>query len=205
VRAGERLWWTAFWWLLASLVAFLVTSDFVDAQGRKDWMHTGPVPRGVVQLTPDTYLIHSGTGLRTSDVCRGKPPGNADHEVIVDAHPTADGIYVQCGRDQLWNDRRPKSVNYLHAMERVGTSPAWWALDGGALGLLLLFGVVPRAVADATEHRREARRRRRRRREAAARAELDREAQRRELVAAYARDEITQEEFERGLERVLSE
>lgn len=202
MTSGERF-AACFWsWFATSFVVFWIVAGIIDGQGRKDNSHTGAVPADVTQLSPSAYLVvnRSVTGQQLCgpygiDSRNDQNSGPIETKAI---RGLKNSVFVQCARNQSWNDHRPKSVNYSAAMKQTITAPLWISIETGVFAFLMFVSPLPKWLE-------ERKRRRRNKREAATREQRDKinaETKRKELRAAYARGEINDLEFEQGLDRV---
>jgi uncharacterized membrane protein len=186
--------WLLFWLALA-LLTTLFWVGIYDGMGRKPWHHTGPLPESVGQIDPQTYILNGKTD--PNDICIGGSTGLGDPTIDKLAHIRGiDGVYLRCSREQTWNDHRAKSVNFAHSIGPVVTNPIYISIIGGSL---LIFGLPALLVLERNLLRVM---RAKRRKKEEAKTEYDvAERMLRELTAAFARCDISREEYEAGIAR----
>ncbi len=177
-------------WASIVIVGVGIAAIPVDNAGRQDYNHARPLPARVLELAPDAYLVRDRT-IAADQICTR---GTSQTRLL----PEADyASYVTCVHPQTWNDARPGSPNYGNAIVDVVTSSVFQMIAGIGLGVMFVISTLA-GGAQSLRKRRERRRDRR-----ATLATL--ENQRRELVQAFAREEISHTELESGLARLYKD
>lgn len=185
--------WEAFWgfvvgWVVVAICTVLIAAAGHDGEGRTKSDHPGPVPANVTQLSASAYLIPP---LMDPDTVCGRFSGSVDETRVV---RKIEGTYVSCAYNQTWNSNLPPSLNYGTSLIHVAQQPyLYFPLAGFALLLFVPWGVLEAVAA-----------RRRRASRTAERAEEARKRvtlldQKRELVGAWSRNEIPDQDFEKRL------
>lgn len=186
--------------VIVAVIGFLAISGVVDGHGRQPWERVGPLPKGVAELSPSSYIVSKGVAIST--VCHGRPAGT-DGGAVQTIHTISNfggRSYVECAQDQSWGHSasEPPSNDYSDAMATVGTNLIWWeAVVGFTLVCLLPAGVSYRR--DLVRHRAELRaqeKEKEHKRDAL-------EEQRAALATAFAKDEISAETFDKKLGELM--
>lgn len=187
-----------FWGWYAALAVIVIVSlgicsIIVDNGGRKDWNHPQAMPSGMTRLTKSAYLVDSRVGIEAGDICKGGDGDTATPDYQSVNVPRLHAVFVQCARSQTWNDHRELSPNFGNGIMQTLRNPAWLIPMGG---LLLIFSIPP-WVAYGRETRYDRRLRKQRRLDANRKREL--------LTNQWAKDEITDLEFENKLSQIERE
>ena len=192
--------------IVCSLTFFILVMVF-DGEGRKPWHHPNSLPSSVAQIDEQTYIILDEQ-ISPSAICRGSAGDSSTAVIEASARVrNLDGLFVRCAREQTFNDRRVGSYDFSTAVQKVATHPAF---IGGSVVLFLICllpGLADMRVAQKARKRWNRDQKNARifeAEEAAKKAEATRniEEQRlRELTAAFARCEISTEEYDVALSR----
>lgn len=192
----ESKFWGGIFGALALVAAcVLVAAIPVDTQGRSPQEHSGPIPAHVFQLTPKSYLVDNKDAL---GFCRGLGDPDAPPTATTVNVKRLDAFYVECATGQKWNDPRPLSHDYGRAVVTVVTTPIAWI----AAAVILFFCMLP-FFGETREERRKRRELRDQERARQQRISEAHEAKRTALAGAYAREEISDLEFEQALDRIM--
>lgn len=211
LHTGTKEWLygiAAIWAVAVVALTFLVPISR-DHSGRETQDHTGPVPAGVIQVKPDTYLTTSGNVLPTT-ICRGtEHDGNNDPYGDVGAVytsapvPKLNASFVVCDRAQTWNDHRPLSPNYWTAMGWTWTQTWFQGLVAGLAALMLGLWMLTGGIPDVLSYRRERRQFQALETQKALDRKKAKEADLEALSRLWAKDEITDAEYETKLAKLL--
>lgn len=203
--SGERFFSGLMTWVTIALATLaIVGAVWANDNGRDDHAHTIAVPEGVTKLTSSTYLVDPRVSV--DHVCHGKSPSDDGPVKLTRSITHLHALYVVCSLRQRWEDHRP-TLNWGKGITHTLTNIAWLI----PIGLFLLVCLLP----SATERMGEIASDRRRATEAAylaaVKARKDAsdakatERARAALGAAWARDEIDQETFERKLAELVAQ
>jgi uncharacterized membrane protein len=191
---------TTIWALIfvaCSVIAFALTAVAIDTRGRQDRNHREALPANVAQLSPSAYLIGPRARVAPPQICRGSDSNGTAIKTTRDVAALEHALYIECTNGQTWSDDRPRSVNFAHAMSRALVSPAWWLAEAIMLVVCGLYTAY--VLAGMLFERNRARRARKAERK---RKAVTAEDKRRELAAAYAAGDISDIQFEQGLDRL---
>lgn len=171
-------------------IALLISAGVIDVGGRNKEDHVGPVPAGVSEISADTYLIARSSAAAPESICLGHYQSHKAIEKVLRPEALEGALYVRCNKRQTWDSTKGPSPNYGEGMTRTLSSPAWYAPVGA---LLLLWtvtsGVALRRDALATRRQRE-------------KVHMDLEQERRELRAAWAKDQIDDTTFHLKMDKL---
>lgn len=188
--------WSYGWCVTAAAVAVLICAIATDSHGRSVNNHTNPLPSGVVQISKSQYIVQPNT-VPVASICRGSTPDHDPVGKLVDLPQLRHASFVQCVKQQTWDDHRPQSPNFGRGIILTLINPAWYLPTGGWLALTTLlagwWGIRGRA-RDRKLAKIEAKK-----------VSMDLEQKRRELRQAYARDEINDLEFQTAMDRLYSQ
>lgn len=188
-------------WILGALaVVFvcaalsLLIAGWVNSEGGREPSagdHTSAIPAGVTEINNTNYLI-SNPQVQPTDICWGFNSTYYNGPVASTRwFPKLKSTFVQCAQGQTWNDHRPPSYGWGQGIANVATSLAWEI----GVGVLLALSLLPALLDGISDYRRS--RKRRKERQATV------EDQRKELRLSYAKGEITEQQFEDGLNRLF--
>jgi hypothetical protein len=184
----------------AALLLSFVWAIVYDTGGRLQTQHVGPVPSGVTQLSDTAYLVGWSSGVLPEQFCQtnvnedqGTPRGYKTRRRI----PKLEADYVQCVYAQSFgiSPKEPESKNLGEGFLNIWSQ--WWFWTG--VGCFFFFVVIPWRWE---WYKLQMMRWKRVQREREAIATYNMEEQKlREIVAAYSRYELSDSEYESGLER----
>jgi hypothetical protein len=122
--------WYEYWgswmfgWLCLAVTSFIIASIALDVSGRQDWNHSGRLPSDVTQLTASAYLLDRDATTRDIQVCSDRVIGQND-PVSFTQQIDSGQTYIECSREQTWEDTRGWSRNYGETITSLIINPAW--------------------------------------------------------------------------------
>jgi hypothetical protein len=187
--------------IVASIIWLFVDTASIDhVNSDAGAAHRGPVPAGVIKLSPDAYLVERDSTATSNEICRGGD-GYDDGPEETRRISQINATYLECVVDQKWNlPAKKANPSFIEAGEQALAKPNWQLLSIIFLSVSLIFPTI----VGLNELKGRLGDRRKERKEKPIR--INRQLTKyRALQASYARDEIDDLQFDTKVQALVQD